>query len=87
VPVPGEGGHATLAPAPADDFEGELLRVVRRRHAHVCAERLLSGIGLAELHRAVQQVDGRTEDDVDTQTLVTGALAGVEGTGAASVLD
>lgn len=49
--VPGEGGHATLAPA--DDFEGEVLAQVRREFDHVSAERLLSGIGLPVLHRAV----------------------------------
>ena len=57
VAVPGEGGHASLSPA--DDFEGELLRVVRRAFAHVSAERLLSGIGLPVLHGAVAEVLGR----------------------------
>lgn len=52
--LPGEGGHATLAPA--DDFESALLAHVRGRHAHVSAERLLSGIGLPTLHEAVSAV-------------------------------
>ncbi|MGM9513968.1 glucokinase [Roseateles sp. DB2] len=52
--LPGEGGHATLAPA--DDFESALLAHVRGRHAHVSAERLLSGIGLPTLHEAVSVV-------------------------------
>jgi glucokinase len=56
VAVSGEGGHATLAPA--DDFEGELLRHVRREFPHVSAERLLSGIGLPVLHGAVAAVMG-----------------------------
>ncbi len=54
--LPGEGGHATLAPA--DDFESALLTHVRGRHAHVSAERLLSGIGLPTLHEAVCAVLG-----------------------------
>ncbi|HLO93967.1 MAG TPA: glucokinase, partial [Burkholderiaceae bacterium] len=54
--LPGEGGHATLAPA--DDFESALLAHVRGRHAHVSAERLLSGIGLPTLHEAVSAVLG-----------------------------
>lgn len=54
--LPGEGGHSTLAPG--DDFESELLRVVRQEFVHVSAERLLSGIGLPVLHRAVAQVLG-----------------------------
>ncbi|MFN4115991.1 MAG: glucokinase, partial [Inhella sp.] len=40
--LPGEGGHATLAPQ--DDFESALLAAARREFAHVSAERLLSGI-------------------------------------------
>jgi len=54
IAVPGEGGHASLSPV--DDFEAALLAVVRREFAHVSAERLLSGIGLPVLHRAVAQV-------------------------------
>jgi glucokinase len=56
VALPGEGGHATLAPG--DDFESALLAAARRQHAHVSAERLLSGIGLPVLHAAVCVVRG-----------------------------
>jgi glucokinase len=55
--LPGEGGHASLAPA--DDFESEVLRAARRSFDHVSAERLLSGIGLPVLHGAVAEVLGR----------------------------
>ena len=54
VAVPGEGGHASLSPA--DDFESAVLAAVRREYSHVSAERLLSGIGLPVLHRAVALV-------------------------------
>lgn len=53
----GEGGHSTLAPG--DDFESDILRAVRKDFDHVSAERLLSGIGLPVLHRAVAEVLGR----------------------------
>ncbi|MBI5920148.1 MAG: glucokinase [Betaproteobacteria bacterium] len=56
IAVPGEGGHATLAAA--DDFEAEILKAARQEHAHVSAERLLSGIGLPVLLRAVCTVQG-----------------------------
>ena len=56
VALPGEGGHATLAPA--DDLESAVLAAVRRQFAHVSAERLLSGIGLPLLHQALAQVLG-----------------------------
>ena len=57
-PVAGEGGHATLAAA--DDEEAAILRAVRAEFDHVSAERLLSGIGLPTLYRAVAAVRGTT---------------------------
>jgi glucokinase len=57
IALPGEGGHSTLAPC--DDFESEILRAARRHFDHVSAERLLSGIGLPVLHRAVASVLGQ----------------------------
>lgn len=56
VALPGEGGHATLAPG--DDLESALLACVRRQFSHVSAERLLSGIGLPVLHQALGEVNG-----------------------------
>lgn len=50
-PVPGEGGHATLAAR--TDLEAEILAVLRQRHDHVSGERVLSGQGLSDLHDAV----------------------------------
>ncbi len=49
--VAGEAGHMTLAAA--DEDEALLLGEIRRRLGHVSAERLLSGPGLALLHRAL----------------------------------
>jgi glucokinase len=72
VAVPGEGGHASLAPA--DDFEGALLRVVRREFAHVSAERLLSGIGLPVLHGAVAAVLGRPAPELSAGEIVERGL-------------
>jgi len=74
VAVPGEGGHATLAPA--DDFEGELLQWVRRRHEHVSAERLLSGIGLPLLHEAVTQLGGHAAQALTAEAIVERGLSG-----------
>ncbi len=50
VPVAGEGGHATLAPA--DDDEYEVVVWLRREFGHASAERALSGPGLVNLYRA-----------------------------------
>jgi glucokinase len=76
VAMPGEGGHATLAAG--NDFEAELLGLVRRHHEHVSAERLLSGIGLPVLHAAVCQALGAGAPGVgvDAQQIIADGLAG-----------
>lgn len=56
MPVPGEGGHVTLAAM--DDEEAEILRLIRREHSHVSAERVCSGIGLPGLFAALRTRDG-----------------------------
>ena len=76
VALPGEGGHATLAAA--DDFESDLLTFVRREHAHVSAERLLSGIGLPTLHRAVAAVLGTAPAGLNTEAIVEHGLSGAD---------
>ena len=68
VALPGEGGHATLAAS--DDFESELLALVRRVHAHVSAERLLSGIGLPVLYTALAQLQGVAAQPLNAQEIV-----------------
>lgn len=74
VALPGEGGHATLAPG--NDFESELLTRIRREHDHVSAERLLSGIGLPVLHAAVCDVLGSPGPPADAPEIVDRGLAG-----------
>ncbi|GGS48534.1 glucokinase [Planobispora rosea] len=57
VPVPGEGGHVTVPVLDERDHE-----IVRALHAdglrHVVAEHLLSGPGLARIHRGLALVNG-----------------------------
>ena len=60
----GEGGHVTLAGA--TDYQNQILRIVRRDHAHVSAETLISGIGLPTLYRAVAEVEGLTPGGEDS---------------------
>jgi glucokinase len=74
--LPGEGGHATLSAA--DDFESALLQAVRREHAHVSAERLLSGIGLPTLHRGVAAVLGASQAVLTAGEIVDGAVSGAD---------
>ena len=72
----GEGGHATLAAT--DDFQAALLQQVRRSFEHVSAERLLSGIGLPTLHRAVAEVTGQGAPARTAQEIVEQAVAGTD---------
>lgn len=74
--IPGEGGHATLAPL--DDFEAAVLAAARREVEHVSAERLLSGLGLPLLHRAVALASGRSVDGghISTEGIVRSGVDG-----------
>lgn len=49
--VRGEGGHMTLAARNAN--EADIIARLRDRHGHCSAERVLSGNGLIDLHRAM----------------------------------
>ena len=76
IPLPGEGGHATLSAA--DDFESDLLREIRAEVGHVSAERVLSGIGLPSLHRAICLVSGAgaPTQPLTPEQIATAALDG-----------
>ncbi|MER6951504.1 glucokinase [Nonomuraea sp. NPDC000554] len=57
TPIPGEGGHVTVPVQ--DERELELVRALRAQGlGHVVAEHVLSGPGLARLHRALAAVNG-----------------------------
>ncbi|GLK81902.1 glucokinase [Methylopila turkensis] len=57
TPVPSEGGHIELAAV--DEREAAVLAVLRRDFGRVSAERALSGPGIARLHAALTEIDGR----------------------------
>ena len=54
--LPTEGGHVTLAPVNAREWQ--VLDILRRKFSHVSAERALSGQGLVELYEAISLLDG-----------------------------
>lgn len=56
VPVPGEGGHVSLAPASAR--ETQVVERLIERFGHASAERAVSGTGLPQLYRVVAELDG-----------------------------
>ncbi len=51
IPLPGEGGHVTLAAR--NRIEAELIALARKHDEHISAEDLISGRGLVNLHEAV----------------------------------
>lgn len=56
LPLQGEGGHATFAPA--NEREIEILNVLWRQYSHVSTERLLSGPGLVAIYQSLCILDG-----------------------------
>ncbi|MBV1787670.1 glucokinase [Marinobacterium sp. D7] len=51
-----EGGHVDFAPT--TELEIDILRYLLRYHEHVSVERLLSGMGLTNLHKALCDIRG-----------------------------
>jgi len=56
LPISGEGGHVTMAPATVR--EAAVLDRMRVRFDHVSAERVLSGPGLVNLYNTLAEIDG-----------------------------
>lgn len=72
IAIPGEGGHATLAAT--DEFEASVLNHARQEFHHVSAERLLSGIGLPVLYRAVARSLQLPSEELSTEHIVERGL-------------
>ena len=62
LPLSGEGGHVTLAAT--NDWEHAVLSHLRQRYGHVSLERVVSGIGLADLYHAICEVKGTPGRDI-----------------------
>ena len=69
--VPGEAGHMTMAAA--NEGEATLLAVLRERFGHVSAERVISGDGLVNIHRAL---DGHRRGRIAPAEVTRRAKAG-----------
>lgn len=70
----GEGGHVTLAAA--NDFEADIIAVLRHRIGHVSAERILSGPGLILLRETIGQLRNEVVELTTPREIAQRALAG-----------
>lgn len=71
--LPSEAGHVAFAPV--DDHQADLLRVLWQRYRRVSVERVLSGMGLANLYWANCLLDGH-ERELPAPEVTAGAQAG-----------
>jgi glucokinase len=74
VPLGGEGGHVSLAPANAR--EDNIVAALRDRFGHASAERALSGMGLVNLYEALCTIDGVAAKALDPAAVSGAATAG-----------
>jgi glucokinase len=74
VPLGGEGGHVSLAPANAR--EDRVVAVLRDKFGHASAERALSGMGLVNLYEALCTIDGVGAAALDPAGVTAAATAG-----------
>ena len=71
--LPSEAGHVAFAPL--DNHEADLLEVLWQRYPRVSVERVLSGMGLANLYWANCRLDGQ-ERELPAAEVTAGAQAG-----------
>lgn len=69
LPIAGEGGHVTLAGRSAR--EDQAIALIRQQHGHASCERVLSGQGLSDLHRALSQLQGAPQSPQLTPAEIT----------------
>jgi glucokinase len=81
VPMATEGGHMGFAPS--DDAEVAALQALRKQIGRVSVERILSGRGLENLYRALEQIAGREARPLEAAEITAGAAKGDTGCRAA----
>jgi glucokinase len=72
--IPSEGGHVSLAGI--DARYDRLIAILRRRHEHVSAERVLSGQGLVNLYEAISAMEGCAVQPRGPSEITAGAFDG-----------
>lgn len=72
-PLPSEGGHVEFAPVSAR--EAAAFDVLRSKLGRISAEYVVSGPGLARLHDALAQAEGRAPPGLDPAAITAAAVA------------
>ena len=74
IALQSEGGHVSFSPA--DETEIAILRFAWREFEHVSAERLMSGVGLELIYRALAERAGAGPETLAAAEITRRALAG-----------
>ncbi|MFA9216107.1 MAG: glucokinase [Sphingomonadaceae bacterium] len=74
IAIDSEGGHSTFAPM--SEREIDILRYARRHHEHVSSERLVSGIGMVLVYRALAERARVEADNFSSDDIVSRGLRG-----------
>lgn len=74
IAIAAEGGHRDLAAT--CEREWRVVERVAARHGRASAERILSGPGLVELHRALAEIDGAVPEELDPPAVAALARSG-----------
>lgn len=81
LPLPSQGGHATLAAQSEEEFR--VVEFLQRRHGHASVERAVSGRGLVDLYDALGEIEAcafhTTCDPADVVAMATSDPSGLAG--------
>lgn len=69
-----EGGHVSFAPRTEEEYE--IKKFVAREHPRVSVERLLSGRGLVNIHRALCAIEGVQRVSLQANEITKAAISG-----------
>ncbi len=72
--VPTEGGHVTFAPRTEEEVE--VMQFIAKEHPRVSVERLLSGRGLINIHRALCAIAGAPRASLPADEITAAAISG-----------
>ncbi len=73
IPLQGEGGHVTLCAV--SQREADIIAFTQRQYPHVSAERLISGMGLENLYRAIATLEKNEPKMLTAAQIVERALS------------